>query len=498
MRDHTRRDLSRAWPDGFPAALQSAAHVHHIWRKVCTCRKAALCSRGVLLGRSAPAQAGCAQPTGRYPLTACAAAAHGSPPKAGRPQPAPLRRAAQQLRWALPARRGYGMGLIFAIGPERVFVAAQSTAWRRRPWRRHTTHSSRGAARSRRCPPRRSPTRPSRRASGCCSSCARTRRGRARAPPSRANMQGPGPCSVHCNLRGGRSSSSGALRSAAPALERRVLVVAELGMHALWRLRALCCGRAVAALAAAESLGLRLLCGTALLPGVGRKQRLLPSWSGAPSRRPRPARHSPHQGLTARARGGQVNGHFKAKLDPLGLDERPVPLELDPALYGFSDKDLDCERAPASGPRGFAQLRHGPWRQGREQGRETSCASTRCERAYVAPAHASTCALSSRTAHSRTPAASAPCLRGCKAGFGCAVTCSACGGPHWCGSHRNCRACARGRTVASASAVRTASWPRSRAGRAGHACGRPAARPGERARASDVYARPGSSWARGT
>jgi len=130
-----------------------------------------------------------------------------------------------------------------------------------------------------------------------------------------------------------------------------------------------------------------------------------------------------------------VNGHFKAKLDPLGLDERPVPLELDPALYGFSDKDLDRERAPAPGPRGFAQLRHGPWRQGREQGRETSCASARCERACVAPAHASTCALSSRTARSRTPAASAPCLRGCKAGFGCAFTCSACGGPHWCGAH---------------------------------------------------------------
>ena len=34
-----------------------------------------------------------------------------------------------------------------------------------------------------------------------------------------------------------------------------------------------------------------------------------------------------------------------AKLDPLGLDERTVPIELDPALYGFADKDLDRECA---------------------------------------------------------------------------------------------------------------------------------------------------------
>lgn len=41
--------------------------------------------------------------------------------------------------------------------------------------------------------------------------------------------------------------------------------------------------------------------------------------------------------------GLQVNGHFMANLDPLGLDRRPMPVELDPALYGFSDKDLDRE-----------------------------------------------------------------------------------------------------------------------------------------------------------
>lgn len=41
----------------------------------------------------------------------------------------------------------------------------------------------------------------------------------------------------------------------------------------------------------------------------------------------------------------QVNGHYMAKLDPLGLDERKMPIELDPALYGFTDKDLDRECA---------------------------------------------------------------------------------------------------------------------------------------------------------
>ncbi len=76
------------------------------------------------------------------------------------------------------------------------------------------------------------------------------------------------------------------------------------------------------------------------------------------TRLPRPG--TARVGVRPRARGRQVNGHFKAKLDPLGLDARPVPLELDPALYGFSDKDLDRERAPAPGSIGFAQLRHCP------------------------------------------------------------------------------------------------------------------------------------------
>jgi 2-oxoglutarate dehydrogenase E1 component len=50
-----------------------------------------------------------------------------------------------------------------------------------------------------------------------------------------------------------------------------------------------------------------------------------------------------HNMLTQLQWGLQVNGHFIAKLDPLGLDMRPMPIELDPALYGFTDADLDRE-----------------------------------------------------------------------------------------------------------------------------------------------------------
>ncbi|KAF6164381.1 hypothetical protein GIB67_037538 [Kingdonia uniflora] len=42
-------------------------------------------------------------------------------------------------------------------------------------------------------------------------------------------------------------------------------------------------------------------------------------------------------------RAYQVNGHMKAKLDPLGLEEREIPDDLDPALYGFTDADFDRE-----------------------------------------------------------------------------------------------------------------------------------------------------------
>ncbi|GAB4819819.1 hypothetical protein N2152v2_006865, partial [Parachlorella kessleri] len=47
--------------------------------------------------------------------------------------------------------------------------------------------------------------------------------------------------------------------------------------------------------------------------------------------------------LLLMVRAYQVNGHFASNLDPLGLDERPLPIELDPAFYGFTDKDLDRE-----------------------------------------------------------------------------------------------------------------------------------------------------------
>ncbi|KAF5742660.1 putative 2-oxoglutarate dehydrogenase [Tripterygium wilfordii] len=42
-------------------------------------------------------------------------------------------------------------------------------------------------------------------------------------------------------------------------------------------------------------------------------------------------------------RAYQVNGHMKAKLDPLGLEKREVPDDLDPAFHGFTEADLDRE-----------------------------------------------------------------------------------------------------------------------------------------------------------
>jgi len=42
-------------------------------------------------------------------------------------------------------------------------------------------------------------------------------------------------------------------------------------------------------------------------------------------------------------RAYQTQGHFAASLDPLKLDQREVPIVLDPALYGFTDGDLDRE-----------------------------------------------------------------------------------------------------------------------------------------------------------
>lgn len=42
-------------------------------------------------------------------------------------------------------------------------------------------------------------------------------------------------------------------------------------------------------------------------------------------------------------RAYQVNGHMKARLDPLELEEREIPVDLDPGLYGFTEADLDRE-----------------------------------------------------------------------------------------------------------------------------------------------------------
>ncbi|KAE8691913.1 2-oxoglutarate dehydrogenase, E1 component isoform 3 [Hibiscus syriacus] len=42
-------------------------------------------------------------------------------------------------------------------------------------------------------------------------------------------------------------------------------------------------------------------------------------------------------------RAYQVNGHMKAKLDPLSLEEREISDDLDLALYGFTEADLDRE-----------------------------------------------------------------------------------------------------------------------------------------------------------
>ncbi|KAL9238197.1 hypothetical protein vseg_012658 [Gypsophila vaccaria] len=42
-------------------------------------------------------------------------------------------------------------------------------------------------------------------------------------------------------------------------------------------------------------------------------------------------------------RAYQVNGHYKAKLDPLDLDQRPVSDDLNLEMHGFSEADLDRE-----------------------------------------------------------------------------------------------------------------------------------------------------------
>ena len=40
-------------------------------------------------------------------------------------------------------------------------------------------------------------------------------------------------------------------------------------------------------------------------------------------------------------RAYQISGHSIANLDPLALEERAMPISLDPSLYGFSEDDMD-------------------------------------------------------------------------------------------------------------------------------------------------------------
>ncbi|KAM0026310.1 putative oxoglutarate dehydrogenase (succinyl-transferring) [Helianthus debilis subsp. tardiflorus] len=42
-------------------------------------------------------------------------------------------------------------------------------------------------------------------------------------------------------------------------------------------------------------------------------------------------------------RAYQFHGHMKAKLDPLGIEQRVIPEDLDPGFYGFGESDLDRE-----------------------------------------------------------------------------------------------------------------------------------------------------------
>lgn len=47
--------------------------------------------------------------------------------------------------------------------------------------------------------------------------------------------------------------------------------------------------------------------------------------------------------LLLMVRAYQVMGHYAANLDPLGLDNRKPPMELNPEFYGFTENDLDRE-----------------------------------------------------------------------------------------------------------------------------------------------------------
>jgi hypothetical protein len=88
-----------------------------------------------------------------------------------------------------------------------------------------------------------------------------------------------------------------------------------------------------------------------------------------------------HAACNYRSECLQVLGHFAADLDPLKLDKRAPPVELDPAFFGFTDADLDREYVgplPAcAAPR--TVLRAAPCTPGSSWGHGTCLAS--CPRA---------------------------------------------------------------------------------------------------------------------
>lgn len=85
-------------------------------------------------------------------------------------------------------------------------------------------------------------------------------------------------------------------------------------------------------------------------------------------------------------RSYQVNGHFAAKLDPLGLDNRPTTQELDPAFYGFKETDLDREFFLGSWAQAGFLAENRPTRTLREiltRLRETYCGSIGYEYMHI-------------------------------------------------------------------------------------------------------------------
>eukprot|EP00976_Prorocentrum_cordatum_P102725 1193182-Prorocentrum_minimum.AAC.2 len=83
----------------------------------------------------------------------------------------------------------------------------------------------------------------------------------------------------------------------------------------------------------------------ALSEGFVNYQKGAPATSQAASHAPTVSHQTIQESmrLMLLVRAYQVNGHLKSKLDPIGIDNRKVPIELDPALYGFTEADLERE-----------------------------------------------------------------------------------------------------------------------------------------------------------